>query len=314
MIRKNVLDSMPSHLKEMFLQIPKDVFETIQEIHMRVGRPLIVSVGSSEFGIGYQGLCNVISGYRVEREDLESIMKFLSNFSFYALDEEIRQGFITIEGGHRIGIVGKVVVEQDRIKTIKYISALNIRIAHQVLGCSSKVLPYILTRNRVCHTLLVSPPKCGKTTLLRDMIRQLSNGYSGFGPYTVGVVDERSEIAGCYRGIPQNDLGMRTDVLDGCTKVEGMRMLLRAMAPDVIAVDEISSEKDMVAVEEVLGAGVSILCTTHGLNLDDCMKKPVLRRMLENKLFEKVVVLSNRRGPCTVEEIIDLRTSKVGSV
>lgn len=314
MVGRNILDSMPHHLKEMFLQIPKDIFKTIQEIHLRIGRPLIISAGPREYGISYEGLCQIDVGYQVTGQDIESMMKFLSSFSFYALDDEIRQGFITIEGGHRIGIVGKVVVEKDRIKTIKHISALNMRIAHQVLGCSSKVLPYIVTRDRVHHTLIVSPPKCGKTTLLRDMIRQLSNGYSGYGPYTVGVVDERSEIAGCYKGVPQNDVGMRTDVLDGCAKVEGMRMLLRAMAPDIIAVDEISSEKDMMAVEEVLGAGVTIVCTTHGLDLNDCMKKPVLRRMLDNKLFEKVVVLSNRGGPCTVEDVIDIRMRKVGEL
>lgn len=314
MIRKNILDTMPPHLREMFLQVPTQTFQTIQEIHLRVGQPLLVSVGREEYGLGTEGFCKVTQGYITKSQDIESMMKFLSGFSFYALDDEIRQGFITIEGGHRIGIVGKVVVENEKIKTIKHMSALNIRIAHQVVGCSNKVLPYVLTRDRVCHTLIVSPPKCGKTTLLRDMIRQLSNGYSGYGPYTVGVVDERSEIAGCYQGIPQNDVGMRTDVLDGCTKVEGMRMLLRAMAPDIIAVDEISSEKDMMAVEEVLGAGVSILCTTHGIDLNDCMKKPVLRRMLEAKLFEKVIVLSNRSGPCTVEDIVDIRMSKVGAL
>ncbi|MGL4799639.1 MAG: stage III sporulation protein AA [Cellulosilyticaceae bacterium] len=309
---KNILDMMPHHLKEMFLQIPKATFETVQEIRLRIGRPLIVHTGDREYGISYQGLCKVGSGYDVQPQDVESMIKFLSSFSFYAWEDEMRQGFITIEGGHRIGIVGKVVVESERIKTIKHISGLNMRIAHEVKGCSNKVLPYVLTRNRVCHTLIVSPPKCGKTTLLRDMIRQLSNGYSGYGPYTIGVVDERSEIAGCYKGIPQNDVGIRTDVLDGCAKVEGMRMLLRSMAPDIIAVDEIGSEKDMLAIEEVLGAGVSILCTTHGMDVSDCMKKPLLRRMIDNGLFEKIVVLSNRCGPCTVEEVRDIRLSKVG--
>ncbi len=312
MVGKKILESMPQHLKKMFLHIPESLYETIQEIRLRVDKPLLISTGAREWGISERGLCTVGTGYSVQKSDLESMMKFLSDFSLYAMDDEIKQGFLTVEGGHRIGIVGKVVMEHDAIKTIKHISALNIRIAHEVKGCSKEVMPYLVARSGVYHTLIISPPKCGKTTLLRDIIRQLSNGYSGYGPYTVSVVDERSEIAGCYKGIPQNDIGVRTDVLDGCTKVEGMRMLLRAMAPDVIAVDEISSEKDMIAVEEVLGAGVSILCTTHGVDLDDCMKKPVLRRMLLNKLFEKAIVLSNEKGTCTVHSVIDLRTYKVG--
>ncbi|MGL4363226.1 MAG: stage III sporulation protein AA [Cellulosilyticaceae bacterium] len=308
-MNRQLLDNIPIHLKEMFLKLPPSERKRIQEIRLRVGKPLIIHTANAEHGLNHQGLCKITESYKASDVDLETIIKSISGFSFYAVDDEIKQGYMTIEGGHRIGVVGKVVVEDGKIKTIKHISALNIRIAHEAIGCSQKVLPALMIGKRVRHTLIVSPPKCGKTTLLRDLIRQLSND-----SFTVGVVDERSEIAGCYKGIPQNDVGIRTDVLDGCTKVEGMRMLLRAMAPDIIAVDEISSEKDMIAVEEVLGAGVTILCTTHGLDYKDCLKKPILKRMIDNRLFEKIVVLSNKQGPCTVEEIIDVRNGRGGVV
>lgn len=311
---KSIFELMPSHIRTMLMKINTQQLDKLQEIRLRANKPIIVNIAGDEYGLAQPGLCAVRDAYEIKEADLIGVMKFLSGFSFYALDEEIRQGFMTLEGGHRVGVVGKVVVERGSVKTIKHISAINIRIAHQVIGCSDKVLPYLLSRQGVQHTLIVSPPKCGKTTLLRDMIRNLSNGYSGYGPYTVGVVDERSEIAGCYMGIPQNDVGVRTDVLDACPKVEGMRMLLRAMAPDVIAVDEIGSAQDMQAIEEVLGAGVSIVCTTHGKDLEDCMKKPMLKHMLEQGLFDKVIVLSKRRGPCTVENVIDLRKVKVGAV
>lgn len=149
----------------------------------------------------------------VTPEDIKETMALVSNYSLYAYEDEIRQGYITIKGGHRVGIAGKTVLENERVKTIQYISFMNIRLSHQVKGCANQVLPYIINEGRLCHTLIISPPCCGKTTMLRDIIRQVSE--SG---QSVGVVDERSEIAACYLGIPQNELGIRTDVLDGCPK------------------------------------------------------------------------------------------------
>lgn len=311
MIPKSILDIMPRGIKESLARLTTLNAGIVQEIRIRTFKPLIIVMNNEEYGLTDRGLEEIAKSHIVTYEEVQAILQFLSGYSLYALEDEIRQGYVTVEGGHRIGIVGKAVVEDKKVKTLKYISGFNIRLSHEVLGCGSKVLPYMLSRDKVYHTLIVSPPKCGKTTLLRDLIRNLSNGYSGYGPYTVGVVDERSEIAGCYMGIPQNDVGMRTDVLDGCPKVEGMRMLLRSMAPDIIVVDEIGSKEDLEAIEEVLGAGVSILCTTHGKDLEDCMKKPQLKTMIENGWFEKMVILSNRNGPCTIETIQDLRRNQV---
>lgn len=311
MVDKSILEIMPINLKNMLLEIKEPIGEVIQEMRVRAYKPVILLIAGEEYGLTARGLSHIPDGYRATLQDVQAILKFLSGYSLYALEDEIRQGYVTLQGGHRVGLVGKTVIEEQRVKTLKYISGLNIRFSHEVIGCSDKVLPYLITSDKVYHTLIVSPPKCGKTTLLRDLIRNLSNGFSGFGPYTVGVVDERSEIAGCYMGVPQNNIGIRTDVLDACPKVEGMRMLLRSMAPDIIAVDEISSKADMEAIEEVLGAGVTLLCSTHGKDLEDCMKKPALGKMLEAGLFEKIVVLSNRRGPCTIETIEDVRRSKV---
>lgn len=280
-------------------------FKQLQEIRLRVGQPLILKMNDNEYGLGEKGRCKLEWGYKISKQDVADILHCMSDFSLYALEDELRQGFLTLEGGHRVGIVGKVVLENNRIKTMKYISGMNIRIAHEVIGCSESVMPYILSRDRVYHTLIVSPPGCGKTTLLRDMILQLSEGFCGYGPYTVGVVDERSEIAACYLGIPQNQLGTRTDVLDACPKVEGMRMLLRAMAPQVVAVDEIGKGKDCEALHEMLSAGVSLLCTVHGKDEKECLRRPRLKELLEEGLFERIVILSSRQGPCTIEAILD---------
>ncbi len=310
---KSILEIFPLTIRQMMEKVVGMHLETLQEIRIRVNGPLMVQLGGKEYGVNERGLVDISKAYKVQEIDVKAMLKLINGFSLYAMDDDLRQGFMTIEGGHRIGFVGEMVVEKNQLKTLKHISAMNIRIAHQVIGCSKNIVPHLVTKEGICHTLIVSPPKCGKTTLLRDIIRSLSNGLYGYGPYTVGVVDERSEIAGCYRGMPQNDLGLRTDVLDRCPKVEGMKMLLRSMAPDVIAVDEIGSQADLYAIEEVLSSGVGILCTTHGKDLKDCLKKPVLKTMIEANWFDKMIILSQNKGPCTIEALLDLRRTK-GSV
>lgn len=305
MRQEGIISMMSDDLKSVMQHIDEKQYKLLQEIRLRVNKPLILVMKGEEYGLNQEGISSVLCSYQVTAQDIIGMIKYISGFSLYALEDEIKQGYITIEGGHRVGITGKAVIENNTIKTIKYISAVNIRIAHEVLNCSKEIMPYILSRDKVYHTLIVSPPKCGKTTLLRDIIRNLSNGFSGYGPYTVGVVDERSEIAGCYQGIPQNDVGLRTDVLDGCPKAQGMRMLLRAMSPDVIAVDEIGKNEDISALHEVLSAGVTILSTIHGKDIEDCTRKPVFKELIEKGLFERIIILSNQYGPCTIEGILD---------
>lgn len=302
---KALLKVMPKAIQNGLSALSQEEFEKLQEIRLRVGQPIFLKLNSLEYGLNQNGYCKLNQSYKITKQDLTDILHCMSDFSLYALEDELKQGFITLEGGHRVGLVGKVVLENNQIKTLKYISGMNIRIAHEVIGCSQMVMPYLLGRDKVYHTLIISPPGCGKTTLLRDVILNLSSGFHGYGPYTVGVVDERSEIAACYLGVPQNHLGPRTDVLDACPKVEGMRMLLRAMAPQVVAVDEIGKGEDCDALEEMLSAGISLLCTVHGKDEKECLRRPKLRELLEEGLFERIIILSNRQGPCTVEAILD---------
>lgn len=303
MKQEALLKLLPLKLRQAFLKL--EDLEGLQEIRFRVGQPILIKWHSREYGLGEKGICSPETAYQLTEEDLKRLLQCMSDFSLYALEDELRQGFLTIEGGHRIGLTGKAVLEQGKVKTLKEINGMNMRIAHEVIGCSNKVMPYIVSREKVYHTLIISPPGCGKTTLLRDIIRQLSDGFSGYGPYTVGVVDERSELAACYRGIPQNHLGMRTDVLDGVPKVEGMYMLLRSMAPQVIAVDELGKEADYKALMEVFGAGVSVICTVHGTDVRSCQKRLHLGGFIEKGFFERIIVLSAQKGPCTLEMVMD---------
>jgi len=220
----------------------------------------------------------------------------VGRYSLYAYEDELRQGFLTLQGGHRVGVAGKIILEGDKVRGIKHISFINLRLSHQVKGCADPVMPFVYGRDgQVCHTLIISPPRCGKTTLLRDLIRQISDGgYEERPGFTVGVVDERSELAGCYQGIPANDVGVRTDVLDCCPKVDGMMMLIRSMSPDVVAVDEIGSLHEICAIDSVLRCGCKLLATVHGNSLEDVRRKPLLEKLLKEQVFERYVILGGR--------------------
>lgn len=302
----NFYSLFPESLRTLLQQANLEV-EQLQEVRMRVGRPLLLRYGSGEYGITVQGKLtrNAEGGRLVSRTDLDQTLEVLSGYSMYAFDEEMRQGFFTVPGGHRVGLAGKTVMEGGEIQCLRYISFLNIRLSHQKKGCADVLMPYLFQKGQVCHTLIISPPRCGKTTLLRDVIRQLSDGTGGLPGVTVGVVDERSEIAGEYLGLPQNDLGIRTDVLDGCRKAEGMRMLLRAMAPQVIAVDEIGNERDKEALEEVFYCGCRLLATAHGSSVEDVRRHPLLRGMAEKTMFERYVVLGSGAQTGCIREIQD---------
>ena len=278
------------------------VNEHIYEIRIKAGSPILIY---SKYGE------NIIN-YCPTREELKNMMQKISNYSLYAYEEDIRQGFITIKGGHRIGIAGECVMENGKVKTIRNISSVNIRIANEIIGCSDKILPYIISKNRVYNTIIISPPKCGKTTILRDITRNISNGVESLHLYgkKVTVIDERSEIGACHFGIPQNDLGMRTDILDNCLKREGMIMAIRSLSPEVLICDEIGTKGDIEALMMAFNSGVNIIVTIHGFTIEDLYKRLVFKELLDNKILERAVILSSRNGVGTIEDVYDLRGGK----
>lgn len=282
-------------------------YEWLQELRLRIHSPFIIIYGGKEYFLSEHGGLerDRQNAYIVNAIDLKETLEYISSFSLYAYEDEIRQGFITVQGGHRIGLAGKVILEQEKVKSIKHISFINIRMSHEVIGCGASILPYLYENQQICHTLVISPPGCGKTTLIRDMIRLISDGYREYPGITVGVVDERSEIAACYRGVPQNDVGIRTDVLDCCPKAEGMLMMIRSMSPVLIAVDEIGKREDIDALEYVMNCGCRILATVHGSSVADVHNKPVLSKMIEDKMFKRYIVLDGIEGPGKVRNVLD---------
>jgi len=295
MTKKNIINYLSEPLKELFMGEKDDFFSYIKEIRLRVNRPLIIYKDGGEITITPKKeiSTNINKGYIVTDQDIKKTMELISNFSLYAFENEIKNGYITIPGGHRIGICGQVVMEGPTIKLIKNFSGLNLRLSHQIFGCGDKVINHIVDADtgQARHTMIISPPACGKTTLLRDIIRQLSTGDGQRKGLTVGLVDERSEIAGSYLGVAQNDLGPRTDVLDACPKALGMVMLLRSMAPKVIAVDELGKTEDIQALDDIINAGVKVICTVHGKDIEDIRKKAGLKDILNKKVFQRYIVL-----------------------
>lgn len=290
------------NIRRLLLQADLD-YEKLYEIRLRAGRPMFLIYDGGECFLRTRGR----EPYLVTREDLKETLEYVSGYSLYAYEDELRQGYMSVQGGHRVGVTGKVILDGDRIRGMKYISCINLRLAHEIRGCADPVMEHIRKENWTAHTLLISPPRCGKTTLLRDMIRQLSNGYGKVPGVTVGVVDERSELAGCYQGMPQNDLGIRTDVLDGCPKAHGMQMLIRSMSPSVVAVDELGREEDFKAVESVIYSGCKLIATAHGASLQEIFSTPFFGRLRKMKVFERYILLGKEQRAGIIRGIYDER-------
>jgi stage III sporulation protein AA len=311
--KDELINIFSKDIREILNRVSVD-FNEVQEIRLRAGGPLLMIYRNEEYYVTDSGVLSRerTDAYVASKNELKETMEYMSNHSLYAFEEEMKQGFITIQGGHRIGIAGKTILDESGIKTMKYISFINVRLSHQVKGCAQPVLPYVYGGgNDICHTLIISPPRCGKTTLLRDLIRQISDGVKDHPGVTVGVVDERSEIGACFQGVPQNELGIRTDILDCCPKAKGMMMLIRTMSPRVIAVDEIGSREDIEAVEYVMNCGCKLIATVHGSSIDDIKQKPVLRKLVEERTFERYIILNSQGRIGNIDQIYDSRGTQL---
>lgn len=304
MINESILNILPVQIRTRIIKEQLD-FAKLQEIRMRAGRPLLFRYDGKERRLGKT------SAYMVTPDDVNETVQYAANYSLYAYEQEMRQGYLTIEGGHRVGMAGQVIPEGEGIRNLKYISSVNIRVAHEVPGCADQVLPRLVEEGELMSTIIIAPPGCGKTTLLRDLIRQISNGSYFMEGRNVGVVDERSELGGSYMGICQNDLGMRTDILDACPKAEGMLMLIRSMGPQVIAVDEIGSVREVQILRYAMCCGCQMLATVHGATFHEIRSKPMFEEFFTQKLFRRYVVLKNGRHLGLVEGIYDEQGERV---
>jgi stage III sporulation protein AA len=329
-MEQTILAILPARFQRLLGNLSTEDTDTLEEIRIRENRPLeVICRGFSRFVDENGNLSPLPDGaFRPNREDCVKLLEMLTHYSVYSFEEQLKSGYITVMGGHRVGLAGRTVTEQGKVKLLKEISSFNVRVAREICGIGRHVLPYLLdlpflspslsspTRDVLAgcpihHTLIVSPPRQGKTTLIRDLARLISGGGWSLGSGTahpgckVGIVDERSEIAACVRGVPRFHLGPRTDVLDGCPKAEGMMMMVRSMSPEVLVVDEIGRAEDALAIREALHAGVKVIATAHGLGLDDVRKRPILRELIEERIFSRYVTLGGAAAPGRLEAVFD---------
>lgn len=292
----DIVSVLPTSIGSIIKNLSPMTKERVEEIRIRVRRPLeIITDGVPIF-----------PPYTVTEEDGQQLLNKISQYSIYALEEELKRGYITVAGGHRIGLAGKVITEKGKVKAIRDISSFNIRIAKQKIGIATKLIPYLYEKKWE-STMVIGAPQTGKTTLLRDIARIMSMGDNerSIPSCKVGIVDERSEIAGSVKGIPQHELGVRVDVLDSCPKAEGMMMLIRSMSPDVIVVDEIGRDEDSIATMEAVNAGVGLLMSVHGSSLEELQTRPSIKKILDLKAIKRFVLLTRSNGPGSIERIFD---------
>lgn len=275
---------LPGRLREQALAQPPEVRQMAEEFRLRAGQPLAVLLPEGERSLGAA----------VTPEDLETLCDLATDYSRYAAEETLREGYLSVRGGFRVGLCGTAVMKDGENTALRDLSSAAVRIAREQRGIGEAVAPRLFRDGRYQNTLLLSPPGGGKTTLLRDLVRQLSQG-EGVPPQRITLIDEREEIAVMYRGQPQMDVGPRTDVLSGCPKALAIPMALRAMNPQIIAVDEITVREDLRAISQAAGCGVALLATIHAANVEELQAKPLYQELLAGRVFRQAVLI--RTGP-----------------
>ncbi|HEY8419900.1 MAG TPA: stage III sporulation protein AA [Clostridia bacterium] len=297
-------------LPEFLVDILKNKlnYDYVYEIRIRSQLPICVNYGGKYYFLNPEGIGGINDGSIItDKKMLEAIIYRAAEYSMYAVTNQLQQSFITVSGGIRIGICGELVIEDQKIVSVKNFTSLIIRIPHEVYDCALTAYNFI-AQDELYNTLIISPPGCGKTTFLRDIARLLSQGDS---IRNTLIIDERYEIASCYNGMPQLNVGEFTDVISNCTKRYGFEQGIRAMRPDVIITDELANQSDIDAVKYATSCGVKIIASAHAFDLNDLFNKPGFEDIIRNKLFERFVVLSNRRGPGTYEGVYDYHFNNI---
>lgn len=310
-IRKEIAPYIASPVREKLLSLSDAILGQILDIRALAGRPVTLVTPQGRWFLGKHGsiVQRPDEAFVFDHDAARKTFQLVTFGSTYALEEELRNGFITLKGGHRVGLAGKMTLGHDGGFTLREVTGFIFRVSREIKGCADAIMPYCISQDglSLLSTLIISPPGAGKTTILRDMIRQASYGISrlGFPGSNIAVIDERNEIAACHEGEPQLDVGPTTVVLDRCPKARGLIMALRTLSPSVIATDEIGGREDLEALREALNAGVSVLATAHAGSLKELCIRRGFMELLEEGAFPRIVLLSRVPSPGTISGIYD---------
>lgn len=301
---------LPKSIYKIILPTFEKICNSAQEIRLRINRPIAIVCKNITYFISLNG--ELVSNYVTEcmqknlfivnKSDMLECFNNICSYSVYAKQNEISNGFVTMRGGHRVGICGTAISDGKKIINVRDISSINIRIAREHKDCSKPIFEML---NNNCNGLLICGSPCsGKTTILRDIARILSTEFCK----RISIIDERGEIAGASSGIIQNDVGL-SDVFDMYEKSNGIIQAIRSMSPDIIICDEIGSLSDVDAVEYSINSGVAFITTIHCANEFELKNKPIIKRLINCGGFENIVFLENRSKVGQVKKIL-----KVGEI
>ncbi|MBQ9187803.1 MAG: hypothetical protein IJ138_00605 [Clostridia bacterium] len=296
--KEDLLPLLPNPIAEVLAAVENE--DTLTEIHLRADLPMQLTFTDHDRLIYGPGRKPVLTSW-----DCEMLLAGLCQHAVYAWETELANGFFTINGGYRVGIAGRTIRDAAGQYRYAVITGFCIRIVREMKNAAIPLVPWVTGNGRILSTLLLSPPGCGKTTVLRDLIRIVSDGLCGILPQRVCVADERFELCGKYDGERRFDLGNRTDVICGMKKADALERMQAALSPQVMATDELIEKQDMDAIRHAKGSGVTILSTVHAGTLNDVKQKEVMRQMLADHVFDRYVLLSDRPNPGTVSSVWD---------
>ncbi len=305
-MQKDLMDVcryLPPSIRLIIESVAQNDHFPIQEIRLRANQPLSIVMQGKNLFVTQQGEFTVSPsiGHTITSEDIKTVFMCACQNSVYAYSKELQNGFITLSGGHRMGLAGRVIYENNTISTIRDLSALSIRIASEKKGCCHTILPYLVHDEEIRSCAIISPPGGGKTTVLRDIARSISTR-----GHRVCIIDERGEIAGCCQGIARYDLGPSCDVLDGCNKTDGLQWALRCLSPSVMIVDELGSDSEAQAVLQGISSGVATVFSLHASNIMQAMRRSPMALLIKQSVPDLLVVLSTSQTPGRIINIYDL--------
>lgn len=308
MALETVISSLTDGIRNVVDLIPKEMQRQLNEIRVRKNLPLVLVFGKNCLFITEDGkLLNHYSNnaYRVEADEFDVLFRRLSNYSVHSAIDNLTKGFITANGGNRVGVSSTAVIKDKDISSVKDITSLNIRISNEVKNCSRPVLN-LLYVNRFPSIIVASPPSGGKTTFLRDFSRILSGGFNN--KYRkVAIIDERNEIAFKSNGVIDADIGLNTDVLTGFPKSNGIEIAVRTLSPDIVVCDEISKTEEVMAIADGFHSGVKFAVSVHASSKKELINKPIIRQLIEYNEFEYIVLLNDYTNDFEIMEVSELK-------